>query len=164
MVKTPGFLCRGHGFSLLLKSQEPTCGTVKTKESHILKCWRLGLNIRILCVLVAQSSWTLCDLMEYIACQAPLSMEFCRQEYWCRLPFLDPGDLPNPRIKPGSPALQADSLPSQPKNWGGGVRIQPIIGSKTFCQVSVVKGKGLSQSKEASLPRFGGGRTSSQWI
>ena len=40
-----------------------------------------------------------------IACQAPLSMEFSRQEYWSGLPFLSPGDLPNPGIEPGSPAL-----------------------------------------------------------
>ena len=44
------------------------------------------------------------------ALQAPLSMEFSRQEYWSGLPFPAPGDLPNPGIKPGSPALQADSL------------------------------------------------------
>ena len=49
-----------------------------------------------------------------VACQAPLSMEFSRQEYWGGLPFPSPGDLPNPRIKPGSPALQADSLPPEP--------------------------------------------------
>ena len=41
-------------------------------------------------------------------------MEFSRQEYWSRLPFLSPGDLPNPGIEPGSLALQADSLPSEP--------------------------------------------------
>ena len=46
--------------------------------------------------------------------QAPLSMGFRRQEYWRRLPFLSPGDLPNPGIEPRSPALQADSLPSEP--------------------------------------------------
>ena len=52
-----------------------------------------------------------------VACQAPLSMKFSRQEYWSGLPFLSPGDLPDPRIEPGSPALQADSLPSElPKN------------------------------------------------
>ena len=39
------------------------------------------------------------------AYQAPLSMEFSRQEYWSGLPFPSPGDLPNPGIKPGSPAL-----------------------------------------------------------
>ena len=49
-----------------------------------------------------------------VARQAPLSMGFSRQEYWSRLPFLPSGDLPNSRVKPGSPALQADSLPSEP--------------------------------------------------
>ena len=49
-----------------------------------------------------------------IAHQAPLSMEFPRQEYWSGLPFPSPGDLPNPGIKPVSPELQADSLPSEP--------------------------------------------------
>ena len=46
-----------------------------------------------------------------VAYQAPPSMEFSRQEYWSGLPFPSPGDLPNPGIKPGSPALQADALP-----------------------------------------------------
>ena len=41
-----------------------------------------------------------------VACQAPLSMQFSRQEYWSGLPFPSPVDLPNPGIKPGSPALQ----------------------------------------------------------
>ena len=45
-----------------------------------------------------------------VACQAVLSMGFSRQEYWSGLPFPSPGDLPNPGIKPWSPALQADSL------------------------------------------------------
>ena len=43
--------------------------------------------------------------------QAPLSMGFSRQEYWRGLPFPSPGDLPDPGIKPKSPALQVDSLP-----------------------------------------------------
>ena len=46
--------------------------------------------------------------------QAPLSMGFSRQEYWSKLPFPSPGDLPDPGIEPGCPALQADSLPSEP--------------------------------------------------
>ena len=49
-----------------------------------------------------------------VALQAPLSMRFSRQEYWSGLPFPPPGDLPNPEIKPGSPALQADSLLAEP--------------------------------------------------
>ena len=46
-----------------------------------------------------------------VALQAPLSMEFSRQEYWSGLPFPPPGDLPAPGIEPVSPALQVDSLP-----------------------------------------------------
>ena len=49
-----------------------------------------------------------------VACQAPLSMGFSTQEYWNGLPFPSPGDLPNPGIEPGSPALQADALSSEP--------------------------------------------------
>ena len=49
-----------------------------------------------------------------VAHQAPLSKEFSRQQYWGGLPFPSPGDFPNPGIEPGSPALQADSLPSEP--------------------------------------------------
>ena len=49
-----------------------------------------------------------------VAQQAPLSMEFSRQEYWSGLPFLSLGDLPEPGIEPRSPALQAESLPSEP--------------------------------------------------
>ena len=49
-----------------------------------------------------------------VAYQAPQSMEFSRQEYWSGLPFPSPEDLPNPGIKPRSPTLQADTLPSEP--------------------------------------------------
>ena len=48
-----------------------------------------------------------------VPCQA-LSMEFPRQEYWTGLPFPSPGDLPDPGIKPMSPALEADALTSEP--------------------------------------------------
>ena len=43
-------------------------------------------------------------------------MEFSRQEYWSGLPFPSPEDLPDPGIEPGSPALRADALPSEPHN------------------------------------------------
>ena len=49
-----------------------------------------------------------------VAHQAPLSMEFSRQEDQSRLPFPSPGDLPDPVMEPGSPASQADSSPSEP--------------------------------------------------
>ena len=59
------------------------------------------------CLVVADSfvtSWT-------IAHQAPPSMGFPMREYWSGLLFLPPGDLPDPEIKPASPALQANTLP-----------------------------------------------------
>ena len=56
------------------------------------------------CVRLFVTPWTVFH-------QAPLSMGFPRQEYWRRLPFPSPGDLPDPGIETTSPALQADSLP-----------------------------------------------------
>ena len=67
---------------------------------------------------------TLCDPTD-CSHQAPLSMGFSRPEYWSGLLFPSPGDLPSPGIEPRSPALQADSLPSEPpgkrKQSGGKV-------------------------------------------
>ena len=71
-------------------------------------------TVTFVCVMSLQSCLTLCDPMDYIAHQAPLSMGFSRQEYRSGLPFPSPGDLPHPGIKPtlpAAPALQADSLP-----------------------------------------------------
>ena len=55
----------------------------------------------------------LLNSLEKSSCD-PLSMEFSRQEYWRGQSFLSPGHLPNPGIEPKSPALQADSLLSEP--------------------------------------------------
>ena len=68
------------------------------------------LRVIVFCCLVMSNSVMLWN----VAYQASLSMRFSRQEYWSGLPFLPPGDLPNPGIKltsPASPALQVDSLP-----------------------------------------------------
>ena len=54
--------------------------------------------------------------LRIVARQAPQSMGFSRQEYWSRLSCPPPGFLPNPGIKPLSPALQTDSLPLS--HWG----------------------------------------------
>ena len=59
------------------------------------------------CVQLFAIPWT-------VAYKAPLSMEFSRQEYWSGFKFPSPGDIPDPRIEPRSPALQADVLPSEP--------------------------------------------------
>ena len=50
-----------------------------------------------------------------IAHQAPPFTGFSSQEYWSGLPFPSPGDLPDPGMEPGSPALQADALRSEPE-------------------------------------------------
>ena len=59
-------------------------------------------------------------VIPWTAYQAPLSMGFSRQECWSGLPFPSPGDLPDPGIEPGSPALQAVALPSEPPEKSGG--------------------------------------------
>ena len=74
------------------------------KSPHIPWKWTHQL---LSCVRLFVTPWT-------VACQAPLSMEFFRQEYWSGLPFPPPGDLPNSEMEPGSPALQADALCSEP--------------------------------------------------
>ena len=67
----------------------------------------MKVKVKLLsCVWLFATPWT-------VACQAPLSMVFSRQEYWSGLPFSSPGDLPDPGIEPRSPVLQADSLPSE---------------------------------------------------
>ena len=78
---------------------------------RLFKIWKCSENCVVHTLLVTQSwlfgtPWT-------AAHQAPLSMRFSRQEYWSGLPFPSPGDLPNPGVEPGSPALHADSLPPE---------------------------------------------------
>ena len=67
------------------------------------------LCVRVSRLIVSDSAtpWT-------VAHQAPLSMGFSRQKYWSELLFPSPGDLPGPGVEPRCPALQADSLLSEP--------------------------------------------------
>ena len=93
-------------FLILSLRQDPNKGN----HNSALKCHRIVFPFPK--VSVAQSCPTLWTPWT-IAYQAPLSMGFSRQEYWHRLPGPPPGNLPNPGIKLRSPALQADSLPSE---------------------------------------------------
>ena len=84
--------------------------------------WGKGRNACVLsCVQLFVIPWT-------IAHQAPPSMEFSRQEYWSGLPFPPLGDLPNPGIEPGSPALLEDSLVIEPpeKPKGRNTEVQSL--------------------------------------
>ena len=67
-----------------------------------------------------------------MAHQAPLSMGFSRQEYWSGLPFPSPGNFPDPGIEPRSPALQADSLPTE-------LQGKPCIGGRFHKTVPKVR-------------------------
>ncbi|XP_055444430.1 uncharacterized protein LOC129657824 isoform X5 [Bubalus kerabau] len=59
--------------------------------------------------------WGICNFnFQFVAYQSPPSMGFSRHECWSGLPFPSPGDLTNPGIEPGSPTLQADTLPTEP--------------------------------------------------
>ena len=68
-----------------------------------------------------------------VARQAPLSMGFSRQEYWSGLPFPSPGGLPNPGIEPGSAALQADALSSEPPGKSINLNPSQIFPHSQFC-------------------------------
>ena len=81
-----------------------------------------------LCLFV--TTWT-------VACQAPLSIGFSRQEYWSGLPFLSPANLPDPEIKPLYPALQVNFLPLS--HLGSPTyRYIPILLDLLFIQVITV--------------------------
>ena len=70
--------------------------------------WKWKVKVKSLSrVRLFATPWT-------VAYQAPPSMGFSRQECWSGLPFPSPGDLSDPGIEPGSPALQTDALPSEP--------------------------------------------------
>ena len=76
----------------------------------------LKWNIRV-CVCVCVCVFNCVQLFattRTVAHQAPLSTGFSRQEYWSGLPFPSPRNLPDPGIKPKSPALEADALTSEP--------------------------------------------------
>ena len=81
-------------------------------------------------VALVSKSWLTLLTPWTVACQAPLSMGFFRQEYWSGLPFPSPGDLPNPGIEPRSPALQADSLPTE--LWGKSTFLTYLYINKGF--------------------------------
>ena len=73
-----------------------------------------------------------------VAHQAPLFMGFSNQEYWSGLPFPSPGDLPNPGIKPRSPALRADALTSEPPGKPEELRALLSPSYRSKCSLSQV--------------------------
>ena len=95
----------------------PCCRWILYQLSHNNESRPLmGRNGKIkgLIHVLAQSCLTLGVTPWTVACQTPLSIGFSRQVYWSELPCPPPGDLHDPGIEPGAPALQADSLLSKP--------------------------------------------------
>ena len=90
------------------------------QHSFLPICWVHGVGQLWVLHSITDSESVSCsgtsDSSNTMGCslQDPLSMKFSRQEYWSELPFPSPGDLSNPRIESRSPALQADSLPTEP--------------------------------------------------
>ena len=84
-----------------------------------------------------------------VAHQAPLSMEFSRQEYWSGLPLPSLGDLPDTGIEPMSPAFQADSLPSDP--LGQVASHSSILGVSLVAQMI----KNLPEMQETQIQSLG---------
>ena len=98
-----------------------------------------------------------------VAYQSPPSMGFSRQEYCSGFPFPSPGDLPNPGIKPRSPALQADALPSDAFLYQGNPRadsfektLMPgkIEGRRRRGQQRIIWLDGITDSMDLSLSKL----------
>jgi len=112
----------------MLEGKHPELGLVTSHKtlpsSHLSELVKLLSRARLFA-----TPWT-------VAYQAPLSMEFSRQEYWSVLPLPSPGNLPNPEIEPGYPTLQADALPydppGKPKSPKGHHKIKSTHSSHAF--------------------------------
>ena len=80
-------------------------------RDHFLGPMEVRVKVKLLSpIRFFATAWT-------VACEAPPSMGFSRQEYWSGVPFPSPGDLPNPGIKPRSPTLQVDAYHLRVRVW-----------------------------------------------
>ena len=145
-----------HRHWLLHKGEAQVREQVQMKTRHRIRIWSLSSVVKVKVKLLSHvrlfvTPWT-------VAYQASPSMGFSRQEYWSGLPFPSPVDLPDPGIKPGSPALQADALPSEPPGKPNGYLAALILiqrklprwhsGKESFCQCKDTVDSGL-------IPRSG---------
>ena len=129
LVRTPSLLSQGPPHSSMTSLEViPSAETmfpnkgIFTGSRHSTRTYLFESESEVI-----QLCPSLCDPM-VCTCQAPPSMGFSRQDYWHGLLFPYPGDLSNSGIKPRSPALQADSLPSEPQGkLFLGVTIQLIM-------------------------------------
>ena len=98
-MEKDGSILRGKKINLWCKTKNQVLKLYSGSFSHwLFKCFYFYVLSYFSCVWLFANPWT-------VACQAPLSMGFSRQEYWSGLSCPPPGDLPDPRIKSASPAL-----------------------------------------------------------
>ena len=92
-------------------------GTILLRTHDHYVCWNVKVFVTQL--------WLTLATPRTVACQASLSMEFSRQEYWGGYPLPSTGNLPDLGLETGSPVLQADCLPSEPPSWICLLKISP---------------------------------------
>ena len=108
--------------------------------------------VELLSVYVYQSLsrvWRFATLWT-VACQAPLAVEFSRQEYWSELPFPPPGDLPDLGIEPASPVsppLDADSLLLS-HQWSPWVTLPSAFSFSHLCVLQSLSSKAIERTGE----------------
>ena len=141
LLLTPTFCSRlfrsGSRGSLVFLCLLFICWNCAWKKVKVTMLWSVWLSA---------APWT-------VAHQAPPSMGFPRQEYWSGLPFPSPGDIPNPGIEPRSPALQADTLTSEPP--GNCAYLQLFLIPYSFLFVFVCSRRGVSSCKHCSCAAKG---------
>ena len=98
---------------------------VLSKSTQLLQIWCAVCLVTQLCL-------TLCDPMDYSPPGSSVHGDSPGKNYWSGLPCPSPGDLPNPGIEPMSPALQADSLPSEPPGKPTNMMILPKYFRRDF--------------------------------
>ena len=107
------------------------CMKNRSSNQAYLKIPTLGMVTYSMHACLITQSFLLCDPMD---CSLPGSsaMGFFRQGYWSRLSFTSPRDLPYSGIKPGSPALRADSSPSEPQESSYTILVYQVSFSRSF--------------------------------
>ena len=131
--------------SLKSENQLPLQGEKANSTSHSHK----SISSLGACVLSCFSRVQLFVSLWTVVNQAPLSMGFSRQEYWSGLPFPPSGNLSDPGIKPGSPALQADSLPFEPPG-----KPNPKPPFRTWHEGWGLSGMCVEQGSESSFTNY----------
>ena len=101
------------------------------KNSGDWDCIDSSLELEFALLFSSKSCWVFCDPMDYIACQAPLSVEFSKQEYWSELPFPSPGFFLTQGWNPRHSALAGGFFTAEPsgkpRSWDSFLSMLPSM-------------------------------------